>query len=366
MGHTSSSQNQQNSWRIEPYLHIEPGCFYNPLTDRRLRSDKSAYQTLRDLYEGHMTVDMIPPADKDFLIQQGWLVHKQVDLSGRFRLKYVSLEAHSVCNQACYFCPVSIDPRRHYFMSLDFYESIARQLTDYKNTLEAVFMNNYNEPTVDKHFIRQVEILKSYDLVPAVLTNGSGLTPERVDTIIKMGGLGYLSVNLSTLNRQHYRHDRGKDHLNLVLRHLDYAKNLPVAPIMKIVVLGRDDEQQNIDYQEIAARFDRSRFQVESFKANDRAQYLASEMERIKPHTTLCGCEQMGSRPLQHLHITAHGTCVLCCQDYGEQYVAGDLTRQTVAEILTGPELAQLRRWSYGLEKAPDDFICRKCIFART
>jgi Radical SAM superfamily/Iron-sulfur cluster-binding domain len=369
MDHASLSQNQKNDWRVEPYLHVEPDYFYNPLTDRRLRSGESAYQALRNLYERTITVGMIPQVDKDVLIRQGWLVHEQGDLSTRFWLKYVSLEAHSVCNQACYFCPVSIDPRRHYFMPLDVYEDIARQLADYKNTLEAVFMNNYNEPTVDKHFIRQVEILKSYGLVPAVLTNGSGLTPERVDTIIKMGGLGYLSVNLSTLNRQHYRNDRGKDHLNLVLRHLDYAKNLPVAPIMKIVVLGRGDKQQNANYQEIVARFAGSRFQVESFKANDRAQYLAqylaSEMEQIKPHPTLCGCEQMGSRPLQHLHITAHGTCVLCCQDYGEQYVVGDLSQQTVTEILIGPELAQLRRWSYGLEKAPDDFICRKCIFAR-
>ncbi len=115
---------------------------------------------------------------------------------------------------------------------------------------------------------------------------------------------------------------------------------------MKFVVLGQGDEQHNANYQEIAAHFAGSRFQVESFKANDRAQYLASEKERIKSYTTLYGCEQMRSRPLQHLHITAQGTCILCCQDYGEQHVVGNLTQQTVAEILAGPELAQLRSWS--------------------
>ena len=360
------SNDQQNDWQVDPYLHIASDNFSNPLTDQRLRKGESAYQILRNLYERKVTLNRVSQVDKDFLVQQGWLVTTQGDLDSRFRLKYVSLEAHSVCNQACYFCPVSVDPRRHVFMPLELYERIALQLAAYKDTLEAVFMNNYNEPTIDKHFVRQVEILRSYGLVPAVLTNGSGLTPKRIDTIIAMGGLGYLSVNLSTLNQQHYRNERGKDHLNLVLRHLDYIKDLPVAPIMKIVVLGRGDEQHRADHQEIKARFAGSRFQIERFKANDRAHYLTLEMERIPSHTTLRGCEQMGSRPLQHLHITAQGTCVLCCQDYGEQYGVGDLTRQTVAEVLTGPELARYRRWSYGLENAPDNFICRKCIFVRT
>ena len=27
-------------------------------------------------------------------------------------------------------------------------------------------------------------------------------------------------------------------------------------------------------------------------------------------------------------------------------------------------EMAELRRWSYGLEDAPDNFICRNCLFA--
>ena len=37
-----------------------------------------------------------------------------------------------------------------------------------------------------------------------------------------------------------------------------------------------------------------------------------------------------------------------------------------VAEVLEGPEIAKMRRWVYGLEDAPEDFICRGCIYART
>jgi hypothetical protein len=57
---------------------------------------------------------------------------------------------------------------------------------------------------------------------------------------------------------------------------------------------------------------------------------------------------------------------VLCCEDYDEKYVVGDLTEESVVDVLTGPKLALMRRWAYGIEDAPRDFICRGCTFALT
>jgi len=31
---------------------------------------------------------------------------------------------------------------------------------------------------------------------------------------------------------------------------------------------------------------------------------------------------------------------------------------------LGGETMARLRRWTYGVEEAPDDFLCRRCEFA--
>ena len=64
------------------------------------------------------------------------------------------------------------------------------------------------------------------------------------------------------------------------------------------------------------------------------------------------------------LAVNATGTAVLCCQDYYEKWTVGDLSRQSVAEVLGGDRIAQMRRWAYGVEPAPDDFLCRRCEFA--
>jgi MoaA/NifB/PqqE/SkfB family radical SAM enzyme len=211
-----------------------------------------------------------------------------------------------------------------------------------------------------------VRAIRGAGLPPAVLTNATGLTPERIDALVEMGGLRFLSINLSTLDRERYRSDRGGDHLPLVLRNLDYARDRPLAEQMDSVVLGTGNADHRRDFAEISARFAGSRFAVKSFEVMDRAGYLQIGHKPAIPNQRLCGCENVGSRPLQHLHITPRGTCVLCCEDYDAKYVVGDLTQESVEGVLTGPGLARMRRWAYGLDEAPRDFLCRGCTFALT
>ncbi|HKH46095.1 MAG TPA: radical SAM protein [Thermoanaerobaculia bacterium] len=351
---------------VEPFLHFGPDRIYNNLTDFSLGSGVPGFRELHELHGGRLRTGDLPPGLLAELLAAGWLIESSADPGTRFLLKYVSLEAHTVCNQACYFCPVSIAPREDYFMPTELYERIVDELAAYRDTIDAVFMINYNEPTADKRFLDQVRTLRAAGLPPAVLTNGTGLTPQRIDALVEMGGLRFLSINLSTLDRERYNKDRGGDHLEMVLRHLDYAQDKAVAEQMDMVVLGTGDENHRRDFAEIGARFAGSRFAVKSFEVMDRAGYLQIGLKPALPNQRLCGCDNVGSRPLQHLHITPRGTCVLCCEDYDEKYVVGDLTRESVREVLTGPALARMRRWVYGLEEAPRDFICRGCSFALT
>src|SRR5256885_4768557 len=59
------------------------------------------------------------------------------------------------------------------------------------------------------------------------------------------------------------------------------------------------------------------------------------------PYTTLfrskkklAGCDLIGSRPIQHLHITPRGACILCCQDYDENYVDRKSTRLNSSHLV--------------------------------
>jgi radical SAM protein with 4Fe4S-binding SPASM domain len=131
-------------------------------------------------------------------------------------------------------------------------------------------------------------------------------------------------------------------------------------------VLGKDDATHDFDHRSILERFAGTPFKIQRFSVMDRAGYLELGLSTDLRTRRLAGCDNMGSRPVQHLHITPSGNCVLCCQDYDEGYVVGNLHRESIHEVLSGPEISKFRRWAYGIEKAPDDFICNNCIFAKT
>ena len=342
--------------RVNPFLHIDAERIYNPLTDRAVVAGDSEFAALQRMIDGGAPDESLEPG--------GWLVRG--DVSRSYRLKIVSLETMTACNQKCYFCPVSIAPREDYDMPHQLFERIVGELTAYRDTLESVFLQSYNEPTLDRRFLEFCRTLFAAKLPVAVLSNGTGLTPAKVDALIESGPLRYICINLSTLDRERYARDRGEDHLGVVLRNLDYAMSRPLADEMKIVVLGTGDERHDRDFDAIRQRFAGSRFSVERHIVMDRAGWLDIGIRPDAPKKQLAGCDNLGSRPLQHLHITPRGQCVLCCEDYDERYIVGDLTRNTIAEVLEGPELAAMRKWVYGIEEAPDDFMCRDCVFART
>lgn len=343
--------------KTNPFLHIDAERIYNPLTDRALVPGDGAYERFR-AFEASGAAD-------EALKRDGWVLRNGDDVSRRHRLKIVSLETLTTCNQKCYFCPVSIAPRADYAMPDALFERIVTELTSFRPTLESVFLQSYNEPTLDRRFLDQVRTLTSAGLPVAVLSNGSGFTPAKTDAILEMGGLRYLCINLSTLDRERYQRDRGADHLPVVLHNLEYMQDTAVALQMNIVVLGTGDETHRRDFEEIRDRFAPSRFTVEQHVIMDRAGWLDVGLKAADRMRPLAGCDNVGSRPLQHLHITPHGKCVLCCEDYDEKYVVGDLTQSTIAEVLVGDEIAKLRNWVYGVEEAPEDFMCRDCVFAR-
>lgn len=352
-------------WIPSPYLHVEPNRLYNPHTGATLQPETPGYDRLRKLTSSRQRLSGLD-RDLEALSADGWLIPQGRDLSREYRLRWVSLETHTVCTQRCSFCPVSMAPRKPEYMATKLFERLAREISGYRETLEGVMLNNYNEPTADRRFTDQVRVLLDHGLPAAVLSNGSTFTPDKVDALVEMGPITYLSVNISGLDRERYAAERQRDHLPTVLAHLDYMKNKPVAETMDLVVLGQRDATHETETAAVRKRFAGSRFRVRDFEIMDRAGYLPFGIGPKTPHRILRGCDNLGSRPIEHLHITPQGRCVFCCEDYDEHHVVGDLTRQTIDQVMRSDEMARLRRMNYGLEEAPLEFICRKCVFALT
>jgi SAM-dependent methyltransferase/pyruvate-formate lyase-activating enzyme len=346
---------------LQPFLHHGRDQVHSPIADCTVSRQEPVYRAIHRLARDPDT--RLGPGLRWLMQRQGWLVAPAETF---FRLHFVSLETTSTCNQKCRFCPVSLTPRAPQVMTQALFEHIADQLTEHRSTLQAVFLHGYNEPTTDPGLVQRIRALKERHLPVAFNSNGSRLSAQLIEDIAELGGIEFLSINLSTLDPERYRSERGTGHLEQVLANLDAIGDRPIAGIMEVAVLGHGDQDHQRQVDRIRERLAATRFAVKAFRIDDRAGALAQGLRPRRVHRRLRGCDLLGSRPLQHLHVTAAGTCVLCCQDYHEQHVVGDLNRQTVREVLEGPELSRLRRQIYGREPAPDDLLCRRCIHALT
>ena len=91
-------------WRPDPYLHVSRNLCFNPHTDRVLKAGDPGYDLLRSLL-GDPERRAGAGSELEVLADEGWLIGPDTDPDRLYRLKYISLEAHTVCNQKCYFCP---------------------------------------------------------------------------------------------------------------------------------------------------------------------------------------------------------------------------------------------------------------------
>jgi pyruvate-formate lyase-activating enzyme len=344
-----------------PYVHDRGAELYSPLSGESIPKGGEAHRALTRIAAGEDPV--AHAAVLEHLHAARFLIEDVEAETRRTRLLYVSLETCTSCNHRCPFCPVSVAPRDMEVMSQELFTSIVDQVAAAGEKDVVVFLSNYNEPTVDPLFEERCRVLFDRGLPVTILTNASHLTPERAARLEKMGRFRYVGINLPTLDPGRYLQLHGTKDLARVLANIDALRAGSLAEEAAIVVLGDEDDAHRRDVDEITARFGPKGWTVKPFKIRSRPA-SGTYVPHPPPKKKLRGCELMGSRPFEHLHVTATAKAVLCCQDYYEHLTVGDLKTQSVAQLLAGDTMARLRRWTYGVEEAPADFLCRSCEFA--
>jgi hypothetical protein len=98
--------------------------------------------------------------------------------------------------------------------------------------------------------------------------------------------------------------------------------------------------------------------------SNSRAGAIENDLVQISSRAAdqlYGGCERLA----HYLHISWEGKVFLCCQDYDQTVVLGDLTQESIASIMTSPLARQLRAELYGLAPMPAGRLCLNCNMLR-
>jgi len=99
--------------------------------------------------------------------------------------------------------------------------------------------------------------------------------------------------------------------------------------------------------------------QFELMFPSDRAGNLKGEFDLKIYMAKIFGCNFRVL--LDNLYIIQNGDVVTCCNDWYNNMTLGNLLKSNLSDIINSDKYWTFFKWIYGIEEAPQNFICRRC-----
>ena len=287
------------------------------------------------------------------LIARKWL-QRPDQLCMEYVLTTAQIEVTAHCNWGCRFCPVSRDPKPSATMPMLLFDEILSKLAVH-DAMRYVTFHFYNEPTLDRFFVDRVFALRAYGLRLRLFTNASHLSSEKIDALVRSDVLDVLVVNLPSLREDEFRELTQSRTHDKSIRSLDAAADagLPVR-----IAVNACDEQSADRVARLRERYEPRGIPVNPTITSDRAGAVDGRYNqdiRIKGPLRGCGW------PVNHAHFSVRGNMFICCNDYYQREVFGNIGSGSVDDIMTSQAAVRARRRVFGVAEAPDHFLCRSC-----
>ena len=286
------------------------------------------------------------------------------DETGYYYPLLVDIETNRHCNAQCVYCPQSESRKNKGVMSIGTFDKVLDRIKSYD--VEWVAFTHYNEPFLDPYIRERIKKIRQFDLKLYLTTNGTLLSPQII-AFLEAGDLAGVIFNYPSLDPEEWSYfmqlplhmfNQTKQHIEEFLIKFDKLDSL------YIYVNGTtgNQETRRKSIEEHFSRF--GNVMVVNQNSHNRAGSISNQYVNTYSHDNLdyfCGCERIAC----HLHVTWEGKCFLCCQDYYQQVILGDLRRHNIEEIMDSPEVKRLRGEIYGIYPMRLDLPCRQCVQLR-
>ncbi len=265
--------------------------------------------------------------------------------------KSVLIETCNRCQGECKFCPyqeIRVNEKTTY-LDFDRYKQLIDEMTYHPVKRISLFENN--EPLIDKRIYEFVNY--AHDKLPHVeltlSTNGRLLTKEVIDKLY-LSGLTTLYVSIPTVDDEHYKEVMGND-ISKIVPLLTSIEDDKLIKMIRIAV----PKTKYFDINEFKKIFDKyliCAWDIEYKKSwnIDKKIYDIADIGYTGP------CD----RPLDQMIIKSNGDVSICCRDWQQQNIVGNIYINQMYDIWHNVKMKKIQD-SIAKQDYDDIECCRDC-----
>ena len=268
---------------------------------------------------------------------------------------HIEIETSTVCNWRCEYCPVKFYARKVQYIDMKIYKHIIDRAVEYQK-IRYVTLHAYNEPTIDPHFYDYLDIIEKTDLKLVLYTNGSGLMDETLEKLKALKNLRNIVVTIPSLDPVKFSKMTGSHYYLQTTTAIKKAQSMGIP--VRLSVQGLGDCEHMAEIESLKKAF--PGVQCTQHRSFDRAGLLKNKYQQFQYVDTdnLFGCRSY----MEIVPVNIKGDIFLCCNDFFQKNILGNLLESSLSEILSGIIASTYRKEIWGGVKASNDHICRKCF----
>jgi len=276
----------------------------------------------------------------------------------------VQIQTQTGCNAACIFCPYSstVDSQPKGTMSQELFEKIIDEIAEHGVRRISPYL--MNEPFLDPKIIDRLVYIKKKipDARIVLTTNGSKLTPEKVDRLIEADALHALYISFQGVEKEGYEatmqgslvFEKTMANVEMLIEKWKAAGGRKLFKlVVTMVATNKVDPEKATAYWR-AKGVESKWTPLENRGGNVEVVRNLAPGER--PMKRFANC----TRLFKQAYIMFNGDMVLCCTDYTRKAVIGNVAESSIHEVWNGFKPVGYRHlYSEGyMDRIP---LCRDC-----
>ena len=277
--------------------------------------------------------------------------------------KRVQVETTSYCNAKCIMCPHSIMPRRNHHMRQETFEKIINELSDHRDELKVLSLHFLGEPLMDPKLCERIKQAKEAGIREVQLnTNVQLLDEEKAGGLLK-SGIDAVTFSLGGLETDIQESRRVGTTLRTVEKNMDRFIRLANSSLAKkkpkLIIYTIKHSPADEAWKPVVQKY---KGLVDSIAVIHQNNWGGStiNVEKEKNITQYrIPCPLIFST----MTINVNGKVNLCCIDYADREIMGDINKDSIYEVWNG-KMEQYRLLHMKNQSASIPF-CKECSLYR-